>query len=270
MDARSFFPDPFRLDGRTALVTGAGGVIGRAICETLAAAGASVVAADIDVDAAQATAESVTSRQGSAVAIGADARSRTDLVAAVDHAVSTFGALHIMCNLGGAPAPFVELCEVTDDDYQSVLAGHLSSVLYGCQAAAPHLVAAGGGAIVNMSSTVIDAPTAGAGLYALAKTGVASITRTLAVELGPRNVRVNAIAPGATLTGFSRRYFTDSEGNVDEDRREAWLAQMASMSPLAMVGAGEDQAWLVLYLVSDAARFVTGQVIRANGGWTMR
>jgi 3-oxoacyl-[acyl-carrier protein] reductase len=128
---------------------------------------------------------------------------------------------------------------------------------------------AGGGAIVNMSSTSIDIPAPGSGLYHLGKTAVAALTRVLAQELGPRGIRVNAIAPGVTLTPFSTRHFTGPDGRVDEQRRADWLATMAAKSPLGIVGEPLDQALLVAYLVSDAARFVTGQVIRANGGWSM-
>jgi 3-oxoacyl-[acyl-carrier protein] reductase len=82
-------------------------------------------------------------------------------------------------------------------------------------------------------------------------------------------VRVNAIAPGVTLTNFSTRHFSDANGVIDEARRSQWIEQMGNLAPLRTVGSAQDQAWLVLYLLSDAARFVTGQVVRANGGWTM-
>ena len=98
---------------------------------------------------------------------------------------------------------------------------------------------------------------------------MAALTRVLANELGPRGVRVNAIAPGVTLTNFSTRHFSDANGVVDEQRRTQWIDQMSGLAPLRTVGEAQDQAWLVLYLLSDAARFVTGQVVRANGGWTM-
>jgi NAD(P)-dependent dehydrogenase (short-subunit alcohol dehydrogenase family) len=177
------------------------------------------------------------------------------------------GRLDILCNLGGPPAPFVELTDVTDEQLDSVLSTHLKSVIYGCRAAVPLM--APGSAIVNMASTAADKPSASNGLYALAKSGVIVLTRVLALELGGRGIRVNAIAPGATLTNFSRRYFTNDDGTVDEARREEWLERMAALSPLGISGTPEDQAWLVLYLVSPASRFVTGQVIRANGGWSM-
>jgi len=259
----------FRLDGRTAVVTGAGSGIGRQIAKTLAGAGASIVVADIDDSAGIETVRQVTGEGGGAVFQHADVGRRADHETLMQRAVDEFGGLHVVCNLGGPPAPFVELAEVTDEQWDTVMATHLRGVLYGCQAAVRHLVAAGGGAIVNMSSTAADKPTAGNGLYTLAKSGVAVLTRVLALELAEHRIRVNALAPGATLTNFSRRYFTDPDGAIDEERKSAWMASMTELAPLKMMGTPDDQAWLTLYLVSEASRFVTGQVIRANGGWAV-
>lgn len=243
--------------------------MGRAIAHTLAAAGAAVVVGDIDDAAGASTCESIATAGGRAHFVHTDVRRRPDLERLTKAGVDTFGRLHYICNLGGAPTPSVEMVDVTDEQFDSALEGHVKSVLYGCQAAVPHLTRSGGGAIVNMSSTAIDAPAPTSGLYHLAKCGVAALTRVLANELGPRGIRVNAIAPGVTLTNFSTRHFSDANGVVDEQRRTQWIDQMSGLAPLRTVGEAQDQAWLVLYLLSDAARFVTGQVVRANGGWTM-
>jgi 3-oxoacyl-[acyl-carrier protein] reductase len=263
------FRNVFRFDGRVAVVTGGGSGMGRAIARTLGAAGAAVVVGDINDAWGEQTCRQITDAGGTASFCHTDVFRRADIEQLTQHAVDAFGALHYMCNLGGPPPPAVELLEVTDEQFDTVLGGHLRSVLYGCQHAAPRIIASGGGAIVNMSSTAVDVPAPTSGLYNLAKTGVVSLTRVFANELGPRGVRVNAIAPGVTLTNFSTRHFSDAAGNIDEERRSKWIADHAATAPLRMVGDPQDQAWLVFYLLSDASRFVTGQVVRANGGWTM-
>jgi NAD(P)-dependent dehydrogenase (short-subunit alcohol dehydrogenase family) len=113
---------------------------------------------------------------------------------------------------------------------------------------------------------VIDAPTPGYGLYAISKVGVASLTQTLALEAGPLGIRVNAIAPGATVTAFTQRHLRGPNGATDPLRLEAFVGAMRARSPLGRVGEAIDQARLVLYLASEASRFCTGQIWRANGG----
>jgi 3-oxoacyl-[acyl-carrier protein] reductase len=259
----------FRLDGRAAAVTGGGSGIGRAVARTLAAAGAAVAVADINDESGEATAAEIRAGGGRALFQHTDVTRREDLDAVVTAAVRGFGGLDIQCNLAGVPAPVRPMCEVTAEDLDSEFGITLRAVLYGCQAAAPVMKAAGGGAIVNMSSTVHDQPHAGTGLYYLGKQAVTAVTRVLALELGPAGIRVNAIAPGVTLTNFSTRHFTSPDGIQDTERKRRWLAAGAARSPLGLTGTPEDQALLVLYLVSDASRFVTGQLVRANGGWTM-
>jgi 3-oxoacyl-[acyl-carrier protein] reductase len=158
------------------------------------------------------------------------------------------------------------LAEVTDVELDRVLGINLKGVLYGCQAALRVMGPRGSGSIVNVSSAVIDAPAAGYGVYAITKAAVASLTQTLALEAGPQGVRVNAIAPGATLTAFTKRHLQRPDGETDPARLDAFLDAMRQRSPLGRVGDAFDQAWLVLYLASDASRFSTGQIWRANGG----
>lgn len=261
--------EAWQLDGRVAIVTGAGSGIGRAVAETLAALGASVMASDIDAGLATATAAAIIGAGGSATAVTADVRRRADSDRTVELAMQTHGRVDILCNIAGVPPRTAELADVSDEEIDAELAVSLKGVLHGCQAVIPAMRAAGRGAIVNMSSTSIDIPAPTSGLYHLGKTAVAALTRVLANELGPAGIRVNAVAPGVTLTPFSTRHFTGPDGEIDEDRRRSWLATMAAKSPLGLVGQPLDQALLVAHLVSDASRFVTGQIIRANGGWSM-
>jgi 3-oxoacyl-[acyl-carrier protein] reductase len=203
------------------------------------------------------------------VFVRTDVTSQLDVQNLVQTAVREFGRLDVQCNIAGRPSPVRDMVDVSEDELDAELRGTLKAVWYGCQAALPGLIASGRGSIINISSTSVDLPAAGYGLYYLGKQAVAGLTRILALEFGRHGIRVNAIAPGATMTNFSRRNFTNPDGSVDEERKDAWIGSMATRSPLGMVGTAEDQALLVLYLASDAARFVTGQLIRANGGWSM-
>jgi 3-oxoacyl-[acyl-carrier protein] reductase len=127
----------------------------------------------------------------------------------------------------------------------------------------------GGGSIVNVASGAIDRAVPNYGLYAITKSAVAQLTQTFATEVGRHGIRVNALAPGVTLTRFTDRHLRAADGSVDPARYDAFVAAMRGMSPLGLVGEPVDQAWLVLYLVSDASRYCTGQIWRANGGQTI-
>jgi len=142
-------------------------------------------------------------------------------------------------------------------------------VLFGCQAALPVMKERGGGAIVNVSSTGIDFGKLGNGVYSMTKAAVAMLSMSFAAEAGPFGVRVNAIAPGATLTPFTTHNSYDEHGNPDPARFEQFVEAMKAQSPIGLVGEAIDQALLVLYLVSPAARFATGNIFRVNGGESM-
>jgi 3-oxoacyl-[acyl-carrier protein] reductase len=255
----------FDVSGLVAVVTGAGSGIGRGTAIHLAAAGATVVCADIDPAAARATAGRA---GGDSYPVAADVARRDSVQRLVDGAVERHGRVDAMCNIAGiiTEAPLLELAE---SEFDRILAVNLKGVLFGCQAAGRVMAAAGRGAIVNMSSAVVDRPAANFGAYATSKAGVAQLTKTLAVELGPRGVRVNAVAPGVIVTAMTERHYTRTDGTIDEGARAARLAALRSVSPLDAVGEPEDIAAAVRYLLSDVARFVTGQVFRVNGGAMM-
>jgi 3-oxoacyl-[acyl-carrier protein] reductase len=131
------------------------------------------------------------------------------------------------------------------------------------------MAAQGRGSIINASSAAADTPSPDVVSYALCKAAVVQMTRSLAVEIGKAGVRVNAVAPGFVLTGMTSRYFVRPDGSVDDEMREAVLAPMRRHTPLRTIGEPEDIAAAVLYLASDASRFMTGQVMRPNGGVAM-
>jgi 3-oxoacyl-[acyl-carrier protein] reductase len=257
--------DVFRLDGRAALVTGAASGIGAAIAEVLAGAGARVAAVDVDAAGAEATAERVLESGGTARAFRCDVASRSEVEATVAAAHAAFSRLDVLCNVAGVPSDG-PLADVPEGEVDRVLGINLKGTLFACQATLRVMAAQRSGSIVNVSSAVIDSPAAGYGLYAISKAGVASLTQTLALEAGPLGVRVNALAPGATLTAFTQRHLRGPDGAVDAARLDAFVGAMRARSPLGRVGEASDQAWLALYLASDASRFCTGQIWRANGG----
>jgi 3-oxoacyl-[acyl-carrier protein] reductase len=257
--------DAFRLDGRAALVTGAASGIGAAIAEVLAGAGARLAVADVDAAGAEAIAERIRATGGAARAFRCDVSSRREVDALVSSAHAAFSRLDVLCNVAGVPSDG-PLADVPEAELERVLGINLKGTLFACQATLRVMAVQRSGSIVNVSSAVIDSPAAGYGLYAISKAGVASLTQTLALEAGPLGVRVNALAPGATLTAFTRRHLRGPDGTVDAARLDAFVGAMRARSPLGRVGEAIDQAWLALYLASDASRFCTGQIWRANGG----
>jgi 3-oxoacyl-[acyl-carrier protein] reductase len=185
--------------------------------------------------------------------------------ALVDFGVERFGAVDIMCNVAGVPSDgLVE--DVAEAELDRVLAVNLKGVFFGCQAAMRVMKPRRRGVIINVSSTGIDVPIPGNAVYAISKAGVAMLSMVLATEAGPHGVRVNAIAPGATITNFSRRHLYDEQGNVSQTRFDEFVARMRALSPLDTVGEALDQALLILYLASPAAKFATGNIFRVNGG----
>jgi 3-oxoacyl-[acyl-carrier protein] reductase len=258
----------FDLTGRVAIVTGAASGIGRASAELLGAAGAAVVCADLNQEGAAATAAQIEALGATAIARGVDVTAAGGVDALVAEAVSALGRLDVMANIAGIilQAPVVEF---EDDAFDRIMAVNLKGVFHGCRAAARVMGPQGSGSIVNMASAAIDTPSPGLAGYGMAKAAVVQLTRVLATEMGPVGVRVNAVAPGFVETAMTSRRFTATDGSVDETHREAVLNAVSRTTPLRTVGRPEDIAHAVLYLASDASRFVTGQIVRPNGGVAM-
>jgi 3-oxoacyl-[acyl-carrier protein] reductase len=260
--------DVFSLDGRVAVVTGAASGIGRAIAEVYAAAGARVVLGDLDEAGARSAAREIAERGGSALAQRLDVAVRADHDALVALALREWGRLDVMANVAGVPSDG-PLADVSEAEVDRLLAINVKGTLFGCQAAVRAMSAGAGGSIVNVASGAIDLAVPNYGLYALTKAAITMMSQTLATEVGRHGIRVNVLAPGATLTNFTQRHLRDADGNVDPARLETFLSAMRARSPLGLFGEAIDQAWLALYLASDASRFCTGQIWRANGGQTI-
>jgi 3-oxoacyl-[acyl-carrier protein] reductase len=256
------------LHGRVALVTGAGSGIGRATAELLAAAGAHVVATDIDGPAAAATATTITGDGRSGSAVSLDVRDAAAVDEAVASIVGNHGHVDVLANVAGVmrTAPVAEL---TDDDLGAVMTTNLMGPFHLARAVVPHMTARRSGSIVNVASTAVDVARPGLFAYAASKAALIQLTQVLAVEVGPSGVRVNAVAPGWVPTGMTGRHYTRPDGTVDDEAFERVAAPMRELSPLGRIGTPDDIAHAILYLASDAAGFVTGQVLRPNGGVSM-
>ncbi len=253
--------DAFDLSGRVAIVTGAASGIGRASAERLAEAGAAVVCADRDADGATITAEHIRGTGRTAEVVPLDVSSRDEVDALVAGVVERHGRLDVMANVAGIIQRSL-VVETEEADLDRVLAVNLKGVFFGCQAAARVMVGAGTGSIVNMASAAIDQPAPGLVGYGMAKAALVQLTKTLAMEVGPQGVRVNAVAPGFIVTAMTSR-------GDDAEAQEEFNARMAKGTPLRSVGEPDDIAYAVLYLASDASKFMTGQILRPNGGVAM-
>ncbi|WP_372345196.1 SDR family NAD(P)-dependent oxidoreductase [Streptomyces sp. KL116D] len=251
----------YDLTGRTAFVTGAASGIGRASAVLLAEAGATVHCADRDAQGLHETAALVKEGGGTAHTHTLDVSDRAQLTEAIAAAGATTGSLDIMAAVAGIMHSSPVL-ETRDEDLDRVLAINFKGVLYACQEAARTMIAAGTrGSIVTMASGAVD--TGGPGLlcYGVAKAAVVQLTKTLATEVGPHGIRVNAVAPGWIRTPMTTRH-----GDRVQEHTESLMVRM---SPLGRVGEPEEIAHAVLHLASDAAAFTTGQILRPNGGVAM-
>ncbi|MGW2935113.1 SDR family NAD(P)-dependent oxidoreductase [Streptomyces sp. NPDC001156] len=246
----------YDLSGRTAFVTGAASGIGRASAVLLAQTGATVHCADRDPQGLHGTATLIKDLGGTARTHLLDVTDRAQL----KQAVAACERLDVMAAIAGIMHSSPVL-ETRDEDLDRVLAVNFKGVLHACQEAALRMIADGTrGSIVTMASGAVD--TGGPGLlcYGAAKAAVVQLTKTLATEIGPHGIRVNAVAPGWTRTPM-----TDRHGGTQEQTE----AFMAHLSPLRRVGRPEDVAHAVLHLACDAASFTTGQILRPNGGVAM-
>jgi 3-oxoacyl-[acyl-carrier protein] reductase len=246
------------LDGRVAVVTGAGRGIGAGIAARLAAEGAAVAVTDMNEEAARETTEAIGSTGGRAVAIGCDVTSNEQVEQMVDRAVAELGSLDILVNNAGVTRDNL-LFRMTEEDWDTVIDTHLKGSFFCARAAQKVMVGQRYGKIVFISSRAALG-NRGQTNYSAAKAGTMGMTRTLAIELGPFGVNVNAVAPGHIDTEMTRAVATRTGTDY-----EAMLQHTISINAIKRVGIPDDIANAVRYFVSDESSYVTGQVLYVAG-----
>jgi NAD(P)-dependent dehydrogenase (short-subunit alcohol dehydrogenase family) len=244
-----------RLDGKVAIVTGAGSGIGRAVCDIFAREGAAIGAADIDPATADEVAAGIEAAGGRSLSVHADITDAGDIQVMVEKVVDRFGSLDILVNNAGRRIvkPFLEH---TEEEWRQMLDLNLTGHFLCCKAGVPHMLKAGGGRIVNVASIAGLVGRAKRVGYCAAKGGLLAFTRALAADLAEDNIRVNAVNPGLIETGLNAAFAVDPVIGP----------QWAKGNLLNRWGQPDDIAEAVLFLASDESSFMTGEYINLDGG----
>ncbi len=251
----------FDLTGKVAVVTGSSRGIGKSIAAHLAEAGARVVISSRKQPACDAVAAEINAQHGAgrAIAIAASISSKDALKALVDKTVEAFGRLDIVvCNAASNPY-YGPMETITDEAFRKTLENNILSNHWLINFARPHLIAQGGGSVVIVSSNGALRGSPVLGAYCISKAADVQLARNLAVELGPKNIRVNCILPGTVKTEFARALWEDP----------VTLEETTRVTPLRRIGEPDDIGPCAVFLAADAGKFMTGETIVIDGGWSI-
>ena len=251
------------LDGKVALITGAGAGIGRATARVFAEAGAAVGLCDTVVATGAEVAREIERGGGRAMFVPADVADAEAVRWFVDQVAAAFGRIDILVSNAGVSSPRASVQDLPESEWHRVLGVNLHGHFYGAKYAVPHLLRAGGGAIVNTASVLAEATLPGGLAYTTSKAAVIGFTKALAHDLGPHRIRVNCLLPGSTDTPMMWQ-------GVPPDERAAVEAEVARAQPLRRVARPEEIARVALFLASDAASFMTGAAVVVDGGLLTR
>ena len=247
------------MTGRVALITGSSRGIGRAIAERMAEAGAKVVISSRKAEACEVVAAGIRARGGSAIAHAATISDKAALQGLVDRALTEWGQIDVLvCNAAVNPY-FGPLLSITDESFDKIMASNVRSNLWLCSMVIPGMAERGGGSVIVVSSIAGVKGNAHLGAYGISKAADLQLVRNLAVEWGPKNVRVNAIAPAIIRTDFARKLWEDPEVYASATRAY----------PLRRIGEPDEVAGPAVFLASSAGSFVTGTVLMVDGGMTI-
>jgi len=249
---------PFDLAGKVAVVTGSSRGIGRASAELLARMGAKVVVSSRKADACEAVADGIRKEGGDAHVIACNISRREEVEALINGTVKHYGQIDILvCNAAVNPY-YGPLLDITDEAFDKIMGANIKSNVWLCKLAMPKMAERGGGSVVIISSIGGLRGSTVIGAYGISKAADFSLARSLAGEWGPKNVRVNCIAPGLVKSDFARALWEDQDN----------LKRRTATTPLRRIGEPHEIAGAVVYLASDASTFMTGQTIVIDGGVT--
>lgn len=253
------------LQQQVALVTGGAQGIGRSIVEQFLANGAAVAIVDIQEQVAQQTVTDLGGPSDKLLAIGGDVSDAAAIQKVADQVAEKFGKITILINNAGINTikDRRPIHEFPIADWQRILNVDLTGVFATSQAVIPHMLRAGGGRIVNISSIAGLVPLRLQSAFVAAKAGVNNLTKSMALELGPQNILVNGVAPGSTLTAATRALFYGADGSYSQN-----AASLISHIPLGRPGTPEEIAAAVLFLVAPEASYINGHILTVDGGWT--
>lgn len=244
------------LQGKVAVITGAGSGIGRAIAERFHAEGAKLLLADISGQE-----QGVAERLGNGVvALRVDVSRAGDIQAMIELALEKFGGIDILCNVAGIDGDLAPLTEISEHNFERIVDVNLLGVFFGMKAAIPRMLERGGGSIVNIASAAGLVAMPGMSAYGASKAGVIQLSKSAALEYSGRGIRVNAICPGAIDTPMIQKLrvaHPDAEKNA------------AAVTPIGRVGRPGEVAAAALFLASDEASFVTGVALPVDGGYVV-
>lgn len=251
--------DLFSLKGKVAIVTGSSRGIGRATAEMFAAAGARVVVSSRTAEACEPVADAIRKAGGEALVVPCHIGKKEDLQNLVDETLKAWGQIDtLVCNAAINPT-YGPMSDLTDEAFDKIMGTNVRSTFQLCNMVLPDMAEAGGGSVVILSSIAAIRGNAVIGAYGISKAAEASLARNLAVEWGPKNIRVNALAPGLIKTDFARALWEDP----------VRLKRAENQTPLRRIGDPIDIAGTALFLASAAAAYMTGQTIVADGGETI-
>jgi gluconate 5-dehydrogenase len=245
-----------RFAEKTAIVTGAGAGLGRSVALQIAAEGARTTVADLDPTAAQRVADEIEAAGGRAIAVGTDVSKPEDVARMTQATVEAFGGVDVLINNAGVRV-IVPFLEQTLDQWQRLIDVMLTGPMLCCQAAIPHMLAKGGGKIVNVGSVTGIIGLTKRAAYAAAKAGLHGLTKSLAYELSSQGIYVNAVAPGLIETPMNTAYFQD----------EQFTELLKRELPLGRWGQPDEIGNVILFLASDESDYVCGAIWNVDGGW---